>query len=132
MKALNNYLAGAANAAACEAVTIGQRFGLDPGVMTDVINASTGRSFVSEQLIKQHVLSGAFGTGFTLGLLAKDVGIAADLARAIEVEAPLLALVRTRWDAAREALGGGVDHSRAWQHWQRNKPSGDASRDPGR
>ncbi|MCC6781180.1 MAG: NAD(P)-dependent oxidoreductase [Hyphomicrobiales bacterium] len=119
MKALNNYLAGAANAAACEAVTIGQRFGLDPAVMADVINASTGRSFVSEQLIKQHVLSGAFGTGFALGLLAKDVGIAADLAQAIEIDAPLLRLVRTRWDAARDVLGGAADHTCAWQHWQR-------------
>jgi 3-hydroxyisobutyrate dehydrogenase len=118
MKALNNYLAGAAEAAACEAVAIGRRFGLDPAVMTDVLNASTGRSFVSEQLIKQHVLSGAFGTGFALGLLAKDVGIAADLAREIDVASPLLELVRTRWDAARDALGGASDHSRAWQHWE--------------
>jgi 3-hydroxyisobutyrate dehydrogenase len=118
MKALNNYLAGAAETAACEAIAIGRRFGLDPAVMTDVLNASTGRSFVSETLIKQHVLSGTFGTGFALGLLAKDVGIADDLAREIEIASPLLALVRARWDEARDALGGTADHSRAWQHWE--------------
>ena len=61
MKALNNFLAATSSAAASEAIVIGRKFGLDPAVMTDVINSSTGRSFVSESLIKQHVLSGAFG-----------------------------------------------------------------------
>jgi 3-hydroxyisobutyrate dehydrogenase len=119
MKALNNFLAGVAHAAAAEAIMIGRRFGLDPAVMTDVVNASTGRSFVSEHLIKQHVLSGDFGTGFALGLLAKDVGIAEDLARDIGVEAPLLGLVRDLWSEARDEIGGEQDHARAWQHWER-------------
>ncbi len=70
-------------------MTIGRQFGLDPAVLADVVNVSTGRSFVSENLLKQHVLSGAFGTGFALGLLAKDVKIAADLADQIGVDAPV-------------------------------------------
>ncbi len=93
MKALNNFLAATSSAAGAEAITIGRQFGLDPAVMTDVINASTGRSFTSENLIKQQVLSGTFATGFALGLLAKDVGIAADLARQIGVDAPIGRLV---------------------------------------
>jgi 3-hydroxyisobutyrate dehydrogenase len=118
MKALNNFLAATSSAAGAEAVTIGRQFGLDPAVMADVINASTGRSFVSENLIKQHVLSGAYATGFALGLLAKDVRIAADLAEQIGVEAPVLELVDGLWSEARDALGGTQDHSRAWEHWQ--------------
>jgi 3-hydroxyisobutyrate dehydrogenase len=119
MKALNNFLAGTSYAAVVEALVIGRQFGLDPAVMTDVINASTGRSFASENLVKQHVLSGAFATGFALGLLAKDVKIAADLAREIGVDAPLGRLVRDLWAEARDALGGEQDHSRAWAHWER-------------
>ena len=41
--------------------------------MIDVINVSTGRSFATDVVMKQHVLSGNFATGFALGLLAKDV-----------------------------------------------------------
>ena len=119
MKALNNFLAATSSAAGAEAITIGRRFGLDPAVMTDVINASTGRSFTSENLIKQHVLSGTFATGFALGLLAKDVKIAADLARQIDIEAPIGRLISELWSEAREAVGGDKDHSRAWAHWQR-------------
>jgi 3-hydroxyisobutyrate dehydrogenase len=119
MKCLNNFLAGTSFAAAAEAVTVGRKFGLDPQVMADVINVSTGRSFASENLIKQHVLSGAFGTGFALGLLAKDVKIAADLADQIGVDAPVGRLVRDLWVDAREALGGEQDHTRAASHWEK-------------
>ncbi len=119
MKALNNFLAGTSYAAAVEAIVVGRQFGLDPAIMTDVINASTGRSFASESLIKQHVLSGTFATGFALGLLAKDVKIAADLAREIGVDAPVGRLISELWSEARDAIGGNADHSRAWAHWER-------------
>ena len=119
MKALNNFLAGTSYAAVVEAIVVGRQFGLDPAVMTDVINVSTGRSFASENLIKQHVLSGTFATGFALALLAKDVKIAADLAQQIGVDAPLGRLVRDLWGEARDAVGGEQDHSRAWAHWER-------------
>ena len=121
MKALNNFLAGTSYAAAVEAIVVGRQFGLDPTVMTDVINASTGRSFASENLIKQHVLSGKFATGFALALLAKDVRIAADLAREIGVDAPLGRLVSDLWGEARDAVGGEQDHTRAFGHWERRK-----------
>jgi 3-hydroxyisobutyrate dehydrogenase len=123
MKALNNFLAATSSAAASEAIVIGRKFGLDPAVMTDVINSSTGRSFVSESLIKQHVLSGVFGTGFALGLLAKDVKIAADLGRQIGIDAPVGRLVSSLWSEARDALGGEQDHSRAWEHWEKKANS---------
>lgn len=119
MKCLNNFLAGASFAAASEAMTIGRKFGLDPAVMADVVNVSTGRSFVSENLLKQHVLSGAFGTGFALGLLAKDVRIAADLADQIGVDAPVGRLVSGMWADARDTLGGEQDHTRAAIHWEK-------------
>jgi 3-hydroxyisobutyrate dehydrogenase len=119
MKALNNFLAATSYAAAVEALVIGRQFGLDPAVMTDVINVSTGRSFASENIIRQHVLSGTFATGFALGLLAKDVKIAADLAQQIGVDAPLGRLIRDLWGDARDAIGGEQDHSRAWAHWER-------------
>jgi 3-hydroxyisobutyrate dehydrogenase len=119
MKALNNLLAATSSAAAAEAIVIGRQFGLDPAVMIDVINASTGRSFTSENLIKQHVISGTFASGFALGLLAKDVGIAVDLARQMGVDAPLGRLVGALRSEARDAVGGEQDHSQAWEHWLR-------------
>jgi 3-hydroxyisobutyrate dehydrogenase len=70
-------------------------------------------------LVKQHLLSGVFGTGFALGLLAKDVKIAADLAEQIGIDAPVGRLTRDLWADARDALGGDQDHTRAALHWEK-------------
>ena len=117
MKALNNFLGASAYATAVEALAIGKEFGLDPRVMLDVVNSSTGRSFNTEVVLKQDVITGRYGTGFALGLLAKDVGIAADLADAVGVEAPACQLVRRRWADAAAGLGFAADHSEAHKQW---------------
>src|SRR5262249_47153812 len=117
MKALNNFVGGATYALVVEALTVGRHYGLDPATMIDVMNASTGRSFNTEHVVKDHVLTGAYATGFALGLLAKDVGIAAGLARTAEIDAPLLELASRRWTEAADELGGDADHSEAHKHW---------------
>jgi 3-hydroxyisobutyrate dehydrogenase len=117
MKCLNNFVAGSTFAAASEALSVGQRFGLDPAVMFDIMNVSTARSFITEVVMRRHVVTEEFGTGFMLGLLAKDVGIADALAHAMEIDTPVADLVTQRLCEARDALGYAVDHSRAHQHW---------------
>ena len=117
MKALNNFLGASAYTTGVEALAIGREFGLDPRVMLDVVNSSTGRSFNTEVVLKQDVITGRYGTGFALGLLAKDVGIAADLADAVGVDAPACQLVRRRWAEAATGLGFAADHSEAHKQW---------------
>jgi 3-hydroxyisobutyrate dehydrogenase len=117
MKALNNFVGGATYALVVEALTVGEHYGLDPVTMIDVMNASSGRSFNTEHVVKEHVLTGAYATGFALGLLAKDVGIAAALARSAGIDAPLLQLASRRWAEAAGELGDAVDHSEAHKHW---------------
>jgi 3-hydroxyisobutyrate dehydrogenase len=118
MKALNNFIAGTNFLAAAEALVVGRRFGLDPTLMIDIINQSTGRSFSSEHVIKQHVLTRTFATGFQLGLLAKDVKIAADLADDLQAQAPVAQLSRDLLARARDQVGATADHSAAIQYWE--------------
>lgn len=117
MKCLNNFVAGSTFVAASEALTVGERFGLDPTTMFDIMNVSTARSFITEIVMRQHVVTEEFGTGFMLGLFAKDVGIADSLAHAMEAETPVADLVTRRLAEARDALGYEVDHSRAHLYW---------------
>ena len=119
MKALNNFVAGTGFIAVAEAVLVGKRFGLDPNVMIDIMNVSTGKNFNTENVVKQHVISGAFASGFALGLLAKDVKIAADLADAIDVESPLTRLSAALLEEARDEVGFGKDHTLAYTFWER-------------
>jgi 3-hydroxyisobutyrate dehydrogenase len=118
MKALNNYVAAAGYAAAAEALSIGKRFGLAQDVMVDIINVSTGRNFNTEIVMKEHVLTGRYATGFALGLLAKDVRIAADLGRAMRLDAPLSRLISKRYELAAQRLGASHDNSEAILGWQ--------------
>ncbi|MCC6948904.1 MAG: NAD(P)-dependent oxidoreductase [Bradyrhizobiaceae bacterium] len=121
MKALNNFVAATNFAAATEAMRVGTAFGLDPAVMIDVINVSSGRNNSTEGIIKNEVLTGRFAFGFTLGLLVKDVSIAASLGEQIGVDNPYGRLTRERYTEARDTLGANADHSSAVQAWEKRR-----------
>jgi 3-hydroxyisobutyrate dehydrogenase len=120
MKALNNVIAAATTCVTAEALVAGARFGLDPATMLDVINSSTGQSFVSG-IFASEVITGRYGTGFAVGLLAKDVRIAASVATAAGVNAPAIALTAERWAQALAGLGPAADQSKAHQAWWDDK-----------
>lgn len=111
MKALNNYVSGAGLVAAIEALRIGQAFGLEPGVIVDVLNASTGRNNSTENKLTQFVIPENFVSGFALGLMAKDIRAARDLAAATGVAAPLAERCAALWQTGAERLGPGADHT---------------------
>lgn len=110
MKALNNYVSAAGLAAAAEALLVARAFGLDPAVMTDVLNASTGRNNSTENKLKQHILSGTYASGFAMALMAKDLATAGDLAKALKVPVPLAEECIALWSDASKSLPG-ADHT---------------------
>ncbi len=89
LKTLNNMLSGLNTMAAAEVMLIGKRFGLDPEVMVDVINESTGMNSAMKRTMKSQVISRKFGGGFAWDLKFKDFGIAIELARRMETPVPL-------------------------------------------
>lgn len=74
-KLVNNMLFGANLIAALEAMTLGVKGGLDPRHLLDVLNASSGRSYITEQRIGPYVLNRDDGVRFAAGLLQKDVAL---------------------------------------------------------
>src|SRR5262245_47700157 len=120
LKALNNYASAASHVALAEALLAGQRFGLDPKICIDVINVSTGRSFVSEVLYKTQIDNPGFAAGFSIGLFAKDIAQAADLAASVGLDAPMARLTSERWARARDRLGPGADITAATPAWDEN------------
>jgi 3-hydroxyisobutyrate dehydrogenase len=116
VKALNNYLGAAGTLAGFEALLISRAFGLDPAPMLEAINASTGRNWTTERKIPLQVLTGAFASGFKLALMAKDVGIAAGLARDLGVQTPYLDKTLTLWRAAAKQLPGDADHTEIFHY----------------
>ncbi len=119
MKALNNYVSAAGLAATVEALAVGERFGLDPAAMTDILNASTGRNNTTDVKVKQFMLSGAYNSGFSMGLMAKDLATAAALAEAVGVEAPFAHQCAQLWVEAAEKLGAAADHTEMYRYGSR-------------
>jgi len=111
MKLLNNYLSASGLAAASEAVLIGRKFGLDPDVMADVFNGSTGMNNATKVKLKQHINNGAFASGFTMGLMSKDLTLARQLAGDMGVDANGLALAQEMFARAAARLGEAADHT---------------------
>ena len=111
MKALNNLVSAGGFLMAVEALVIGQQFGLDPSVMTDVLNASTGMNNSTQKKLKQFVLSRKFDSGFGLDLMVKDLSIALEVGRNGSAPTPFSALCREMWASAASMLGKGQDHT---------------------
>ena len=111
MKALNNLVSTGGFLIGIEALLIGQRFGLDPAVMTDVLNAATGMNNSTQKKFKQFVLSRRFDAGFSMGLLAKDLSIALQVGRETRTATPLSALVKELVVSAEAKYGANADHT---------------------
>ena len=111
MKALNNYVSAGGLAAACEAALIAERFGVDPAVLVDVLNVSTGKNNSTEVKMKPFVLSGSFASGFAMALMAKDLRTAADLARQLGIGESGTGAAAGLWTEASSVLGKNADHT---------------------
>lgn len=111
MKALNNLVSAGGYLIGIEALLIGQRFGLDPAKMVDVLNASTGMNNSTQKKFKEYVLSRRFDAGFGLDLMVKDLSIALEVGRETTTPTPFAALCREMWASAAAMLGPGADHT---------------------
>ena len=111
MKSMNNFLSAANLAIAAEAVIAGQRFGLDPKTMIDIFNASTGRNTGTDSKYPNNVLPRTFNSGFALGLMAKDLRLALEVANSTHAPVDLLKSCANIWAEAEKQLGGKADNT---------------------
>jgi 3-hydroxyisobutyrate dehydrogenase-like beta-hydroxyacid dehydrogenase len=109
MKLCNNVLSAAAMAATSESMVMGVKAGLDPRIMLDVINASSGRSTATEQKFPEVVLPRKFNQGFTAGLMKKDVDLFLSEAKALGVPVQTCEAVAALLKLTCDELGSDTD-----------------------
>jgi 3-hydroxyisobutyrate dehydrogenase-like beta-hydroxyacid dehydrogenase len=107
MKTINNLATAVTFLATAEAVMIGKAYGLGAQAMVDVLNVSTGQSFVSRNRLGQDVVSRKFEDQFRLELMLKDMGIATRLAEQRGLPVPISDFGRELWARAVAELGDG-------------------------
>ena len=113
LKAVNNALLAANILAVGEGLAALVKAGVPAAKALEIINVSSGRSFVSEVLVPTRVLNGSWPRTFRLALLDKDVRIAVGLLEETGVEGPVLQLVSEQFREARARLGEGADYLEA-------------------
>jgi 3-hydroxyisobutyrate dehydrogenase len=126
MKCINNCITAVTLTATTEGLISGRRYGLDSKAMVDVLNMSTGGSWISKSQFEQRIFNREFDDPFKLDLMLKDIGIAIDLAKTTHVPMPTTALVQQLWRMASHAAGAGASISEfvRWLENQSGTPLG--------
>jgi 3-hydroxyisobutyrate dehydrogenase len=113
-KALNNLVSAATISVTVEALAVAASFGISAATMTEVLNASSGRSNTSENKVAQFMTSGRFDSGFSLQLMAKDVGLALGLAAALGRPAEVAGHVADQWRRVAGQVSPATDHTQMY------------------
>ena len=113
VKAINNMLLAVNLWSVAEGFTTLKAHGVNLNAALNCINASSGKSLVTENIFPQRVLSREFPCTFALPLLAKDTGIALDLVHDAKLPAPILALTQSLIQAASLTAEANSDFSAA-------------------
>jgi 3-hydroxyisobutyrate dehydrogenase len=113
VKAMNQALLAINIWAGGEALATLAKLGVDAAVALEVINGSSGRSNVTENLFPERVVGRKYPRTFKLALLDKDVSIAAAITREENVPSPFVDLAATLFAEAHRELGEEADHVEA-------------------
>ncbi len=131
MKLVNNLLCAVSAVAVFETTVMGAKAGLDPALMIAVLNASSGRSFVTQEKMPQSVLPRTFPPRFATGLLAKDVRLALAMAAETGVALSMGDAVGAALEAALARGEAGADYTTLIQHYEAAAGTVVAARRPG-
>jgi 3-hydroxyisobutyrate dehydrogenase len=116
IKAINNSLSAASFAVTAEMLVRAERAGQDPAAVVEHWNQGPARSQNSEVKFPRDILTATYGSGFTLGLMVKDIATALRIASGHGLDMPVTAGVHRLWVAALDELGSDADYTRMHEH----------------
>lgn len=108
-KIANNMLAACHLISTAEAVSMAARAGVSPEKLLEGLNAGSGRSGATQVMFPSWVINKAYDSGFSMGLMRKDVGLASDLTARLGMELPLSATVAQLWNDSSATLDDSED-----------------------
>jgi 3-hydroxyisobutyrate dehydrogenase len=111
VKMINQLLAGVHIAAACEAMALGIKAGVDPRTLYEVISNSAGASWMFQNRVP-HILDGDYTPLSAVNIFVKDLGIVLDSARKMTFPLPITASAHQLYLAA-AAHGHGLEDDAA-------------------
>ena len=119
VKALNNYVSASGLLAVCEALVAAEKFGIDPHLVNQVFNVSTGKNNTTDVKVENFMLSGTFNSGFSLALMRKDLQTALDFISRMETPKNFADACTQTWTQAEKSLDKGADHTAMYAFTQK-------------
>jgi 3-hydroxyisobutyrate dehydrogenase len=119
VKALNNYVSASGLLAVCEALIAAEKFGIDPHLVNQVFNASTGKNNTTDVKVENFMLSGTFNSGSSLALMRKDLQTALDFITRMETPKTFADACTQTWTQAEKTLDKGADHTAMYAFTQK-------------
>ena len=110
MKLANNYVNNVQAVGTSEALTMGIKFGLDPSVMLDILNVSTGRNSQTQGPLAEAVRTGKFLGGANMKISQKDISLAVEEAQRLGAPTDMGVAAKTAYD---NAIANGGDGERS-------------------
>lgn len=118
VKMINNYLMGCNMAAAAEALVLGNKIGLELDTMYNIIQSSSGRSFIVENKIPNFIKKRSFDGGFAVDLEYKDLGLAVESAKKLKMPIPMGSMAVQVFEMARAKGYGKEDVTALLKVWE--------------
>jgi len=115
-KIANNLLCAANLALVSEMAHLAETQGVSLEKLLQGVNAGSGRSGVSEVNFPLWILDEQYNSGFTMGLMRKDVGLAVTLAERTGLELPATRAIAAIWDASRDAIADSADFNEIYKY----------------
>ena len=119
MKTFNNYIMASSLCALSDSLVMGQKFGLDPQTMIDVLNVGTGVCFSSLDPIRRDGITAKYNSGFGLALLIKDLGITEEFMERNGFQTEQPTLVKKYLQMALDEVEPKADHSKCLVGWEK-------------
>ena len=120
VKVANNLMSVACMAVSCEMLVLGAKAGVDPKVMLEVINISSGRNGAMQDKVPKHMLPRTFDFGFSTALSYKDAGLCLEEAERLGVPLVMGSAARQVLALTKAEYGPDADFTnmfRLFEHW---------------
>lgn len=120
VKIANNLLCAANLVLMSEMAQMAERAGISLAELLTGVNAGSGRSGVSEVNFPKWITNEAYDSGFTMGLMRKDVGLATGLAERLGIDLPATEAIAEIWENSREMLDDSADFNEIYKYRKRS------------
>lgn len=121
IKMINQMINAANTAIAAEAICMAKKLGVDLNTLVEIVNKSSGQSYIFERNVPKYMLTGDHTPGFRLNLMKKDVSLFIDASKNNQAFTPLCEMVYQIYKATANQGGGDKNYTYILEWFEKNQ-----------